>query len=191
VIAALKAGGAPAMGFVNGVQLEREPASAPVLGKWRAAGLTLGNHGWSHANLDQLSDAQFLAELEKNEPILAARMGAADLRWFRYPFLSEAATDPARRARIRKLLAERGYKVATVTMDFSDWAYNDAYARCVASGVFCPTICRNRLTTNTVVLGLSAFVRKPVRSAAMSESAATGWLGKSSSWRLRSMVTPR
>ena len=134
VIAALKAGGAPAMGFVNGVQLEREPASAPVLGKWRAAGLTLGNHGWSHANLDQLSDAQFLAELEKNEPILAARMGAADWRWFRYPFPSETATETARRARSRKLLAARGYKDATVTMDFSDWAYNDAYARCVARG---------------------------------------------------------
>lgn len=134
VIAALKAGGAPAMGFVNGVQLEREPASALVLDKWRAAGLTLGNHGWSHANLNDLSDAQFLSELERNEPILKAKMGAADWRWFRYPFLSEASADPARRARIRKLLADRGYKVAAVTMDFSDWAYNDTYARCVARG---------------------------------------------------------
>ncbi|MFS2110999.1 GDSL-type esterase/lipase family protein [Sphingomonas sp. Sphisp140] len=134
IVAALKAGGAPAMGFINGVQLEREPASAPVLDKWRAAGLTLGNHGWSHANLNDLSDAQFLSELEKNEPILKAKMGTADWRWFRYPFLSEASADPAKRARIRKLLAERGYKVATVTMDFSDWAFNNAYARCVAKG---------------------------------------------------------
>lgn len=134
IIAALKAGGAPAMGFINGVQLTNEPASAPVLDKWRAAGLTLGNHGWSHANLDQLSDEQFLSELEKNEPILKARMGAADWHWFRYPFLSEAAANPERRAHIRKLLADRGYKVATVTMDFSDWAYNNAYARCVVKG---------------------------------------------------------
>lgn len=134
IIAALKAGGAPAIGFINGVQLTNEPASAPVLDKWRAAGLTLGNHGWSHANLDQLSDAQFLSELEKNEPILKAKAGATDWHWFRYPFLAEAAANPERRARIRKLLAERGYKVATVTMDFSDWAYNNAYARCVAKG---------------------------------------------------------
>jgi len=134
IISALKAGGAPAMGFINGVQLEREPASAPVLDKWRAAGLPLGNHGWSHANLDDLSDAQFLSELEKNEPILKAKMGTADWRWFRYPFLSEASAAPAKRARIRKLLAERGYKVATVTMDFSDWAFNNTYARCVAKG---------------------------------------------------------
>jgi len=134
IIAALKAGGAPATGFVNGIQLEREPASAPVLDKWRAAGLTLGNHGWSHANLNDLSDAQFLAELEKNEPILKAKMGTADWRWFRYPFLSEASADPAKRARVRRLLAERGYKVAAVTMDFSDWAYNNTYARCIAKG---------------------------------------------------------
>ncbi|MDQ0251308.1 lysophospholipase L1-like esterase [Sphingomonas kyeonggiensis] len=134
IIAALKAGNAPVMGFINGVQLEREPASAPVLDKWRAAGLPLGNHGWSHANLNDLSDAQFLSELEKNEPILKAKMGTADWRWFRYPFLSEASADPAKRARIRKLLAERGYKVATVTMDFSDWAFNNTYARCVAKG---------------------------------------------------------
>jgi lysophospholipase L1-like esterase len=134
IIAALKAGGAPAMGFINGVQLQNEPASAPVLDKWRAAGLGLGNHGWSHANLDQLTDAQFLSELEKNEPILKAKMGKADWRWFRYPFLSEASADPERRARIRKLLADRGYKVAAVTMGFSDWAYNDTYARCLAKG---------------------------------------------------------
>ncbi|MBB4097637.1 GDSL-type esterase/lipase family protein [Sphingomonas kyeonggiensis] len=134
IIAALKAGGAPATGFINGVQLEREPASAPVLDKWRGAGLMLGNHGWSHANLNDLSDAQFLTELEKNEPILKAKMGAADWRWFRYPFLSEASADPAKRTRVRKLLAARGYKVAAVTMDFSDWAYNDTYARCVARG---------------------------------------------------------
>lgn len=134
IIAALKAGGAPAMGFINGVQLTNEPASAPVLDKWRAAGLTLGNHGWSHANLNDLTDQQFLAELEKNEPILKARAGTTDWRWFRYPFLSEASADPERRARIRKLLAGKGYKVAAVTMDFSDWAYNNAYARCVAKG---------------------------------------------------------
>lgn len=134
IIAALKSGGAPAMGFINGIQLTNEPASAPVLDKWRAAGLTLGNHGWSHANLDQLTDEQFLAELDKNEPILKAKMGAADWRWFRYPFLSEATANPERRVRIRKLLAGRGYKVATVTMDFSDWAYNNAYARCIAKG---------------------------------------------------------
>jgi lysophospholipase L1-like esterase/peptidoglycan/xylan/chitin deacetylase (PgdA/CDA1 family) len=134
IIAALKAGGAPAFGFVNGVLIDREPASAPVLGAWRKAGLPLGNHGWSHANLGEISDDQFVAELTRNEPLLAARMGTEDWHWFRYPFLAEASNDPARRARIRGLLAAHGYKVAPVTMNFDDWAYNDVYARCVGKG---------------------------------------------------------
>lgn len=132
-IAALKAANAPAAGFINGVQIEREPDSAAVLGLWRAAGLTLGNHGWSHANLDDLTDARFAEELARNEPLLAAKMGAQDWRWFRYPFLSEGKA-PERRARIRRLLADKGYKVASVTIDFGDWAYNDSYARCMAKG---------------------------------------------------------
>jgi lysophospholipase L1-like esterase len=134
IIAALKAAHAPATGFVNGVQTEREPASTPVLKLWRDAGFPLGNHGWSHANLDQITDAQFAEELTKNEPLLQSLMGKKDWHWFRYPFLAEGGADPARRARIRKLLADKGYKVAPVTMGFDDWAYNDAYARCVAKG---------------------------------------------------------
>jgi lysophospholipase L1-like esterase/peptidoglycan/xylan/chitin deacetylase (PgdA/CDA1 family) len=134
IINALKAANAPAMGFINGVQTEREPASVPVLAKWRAAGFPLGNHGWSHANLDQLTDEQFVSELKRNEPILQSLMGGQDWHWFRYPFLSEGGSDPAKRARVRALLGANGYKVAPVTMDFSDWAYNDTYARCVAKG---------------------------------------------------------
>jgi len=134
IIAALRAAHAPATGFVNGVATEREPASTPVLKLWRDAGFPLGNHGWSHANLDQISDAQFAEELAKNEPLLQSLMGGADWHWFRYPFLAEGGADPARRARIRTLLADKGYKVAPVTMGFDDWAYNDAYARCVAKG---------------------------------------------------------
>jgi peptidoglycan/xylan/chitin deacetylase (PgdA/CDA1 family) len=132
IIAALRDAHAPAFGFVNGVLLEREPASAPVLDAWRKAGLPLGNHGWSHANLGAITDDQFAEELTRNEPLLQARMGKADWHWFRYPFLAEAGNDPERRARIRRLLASHGYKVAPVTMDFSDWSYSEPYARCVA-----------------------------------------------------------
>lgn len=134
ITGALRAARAPATGFINGARIEREPETAPVLDVWRAAGLPLANHGWSHAGLDAISDDRFAEELAKNEPLLREKMGKADWRWFRYPFLAEARADPERRARIRQLLASKGYKVAAVTMDFSDWAYNDAYARCMAMG---------------------------------------------------------
>jgi lysophospholipase L1-like esterase len=134
IIKALKDAGAPAMGFINGVQTEREPDSVPVLANWRNAGFPLGNHGWSHANLDALTDDQFVGELRQNEPLLRSLMGNQDWHWFRYPFLSEGGADAPKRARIRGLLAANGYKVAPVTMDFGDWAYNDTYARCMAKG---------------------------------------------------------
>jgi hypothetical protein len=45
ITAALRdAGLPPTWGFVNAAQIEREPASAPVLDLWREAGFPLGNH---------------------------------------------------------------------------------------------------------------------------------------------------
>src|SRR3982751_4371914 len=46
MIAALKAEGVPAYGFVNAAKIEENPASGAALANWRAAGLKLGNHGW-------------------------------------------------------------------------------------------------------------------------------------------------
>lgn len=132
IIAALQEEGATATGFINGVHIQNEPESAEVLKLWRAAGLPLGNHGWSHANLGDISDAQFEEELRKNEPLLAELMAGQDWKWFRYPFLAEAGADPERRARIRRLLARHSYKIAPVTMDFMDWAYVAPYQRCLA-----------------------------------------------------------
>lgn len=133
IIAALKADNVPSYGFINGVQTEREPASTPVLAEWVAAGLPLGNHTWTHANLKDLTPQLFEDEIAENEPLLARFDPKGDWHWFRYPFLSEGET-PEKRAAIRSYLAQHGYHVAEVTMSFDDWAYNDVYARCVAKG---------------------------------------------------------
>lgn len=132
IISALREAGAPPIyGFVNGVRLEQEPASAPVLDAWRAAGFPLGNHTWSHPNLNALPVQDFEAEIARNEPLLTDKMGGADWRWFRYPFLAEG-DHPDKRAAIRGFLAGRDYRVAAVTMSFADFAYNEPYARCMA-----------------------------------------------------------
>lgn len=60
----------PVYGFVNGVAIEREPASAPMLKEWRDAGFQLGNHTWSHMNLNTNSAAEWEADLQKDEPVL-------------------------------------------------------------------------------------------------------------------------
>ncbi len=133
VAALADAGAGPTTGFINAASLEEQPEDRAVLEVWRAAGNSLGNHGWSHANLDTVGAEAFAAELARNEPVLARLAGDTDWRWFRYPFLAEGQV-PAVRRSAREALRERGYKVASVTMDFSDWAFNEPYARCRTQG---------------------------------------------------------
>ena len=63
----------PTYGFVSGVRIEEHPAAA-VLDAWRASGGPLGNHGWSHMNLDQDALEEFEADVNRNEPLLSSRM---------------------------------------------------------------------------------------------------------------------
>lgn len=135
VIAALKAAGVPRVyGFINGAKLGSEPGTDAVLKAWRDAGFPLGNHGWAHLGVSQIDEARFESELTQNEPILQSLGRGRDWRWFRFPFLDEAANDPARRAASRAWLAAHRYKIAAVTASFGDYAFNDPYARCAARG---------------------------------------------------------
>lgn len=132
IISAMKqAGLPPAFGFVNGAAAQNEPLSAPVLHQWRDAGLPLGNHTWSHMNLNQHSLAEWEADVLRNEPLLQSLMGSQDWRWLRFPFLAEGDT-PEKREGARRFLDQHHYKIAGVTMSFADYLYNEPYARCVA-----------------------------------------------------------
>jgi len=124
----------PVYGFVNGAALERHPEDRAALEAWVAAGNPVGNHTRTHPDLHRLSVDAYLADLDANEPLLRElEHGADDRTWkvFRYPFLEEG-TDLATRARIRAQILARGYRIAQVTVDFYDWAYNAPYARCLA-----------------------------------------------------------
>ena len=88
-----------------------------------AAGLPLGNHTWSHPNLNQLTAARVRARrspttsrcLRSSNP---AATGSGSVTRF-----SRKGDDPAKRAEVRKYLAGRGYKIAAVTTDFGDWQW--------------------------------------------------------------------
>ena len=133
ILAAFKAAGVPEVyGFVNGFNLEREPGSDSALTAWTAAGYPLGNHTWSHRNLNQIGAQEFESELTRNEATLK-RFGGGELRrWLRFPYLVEG--NAAKRDSVRAILARHGYRIAAVTMDYSDWQWNDAFVRCMAPG---------------------------------------------------------
>jgi hypothetical protein len=51
-------------------------------------------------------------------------------RVYRYPFMEEGAM-LAKRDAVRSYLFKKGYRIAEVTVDYDDWAWNAAYTRCV------------------------------------------------------------
>jgi len=132
-VGAFKAHGVPeAFGFVNAGKLAREPGAAAALDAWRAAGHPLGNHGHDHMALSKTASlAAWQADVTGGEPAIAARMAGQDWHWFRYPFLDGGDT-PALRGDAQAWLAQRGYRIAAVSVSFDDWAYTEAYARCAS-----------------------------------------------------------
>ena len=131
IIATLKAANAPQVyGFINAAKLEQVPQDRAVLEEWRAAGYLLGNHTWSHMSLTDNTVGAFEKDIAANEPALRSLMGKEDWHWFRYPYLWEGESLDKRNA-VRAYLKDHGYRVAQVTLDFEDYAWNEPYARCV------------------------------------------------------------
>jgi cellulose synthase/poly-beta-1,6-N-acetylglucosamine synthase-like glycosyltransferase/peptidoglycan/xylan/chitin deacetylase (PgdA/CDA1 family) len=134
VIATLKRHGvAGAVGFVNGDQLSVESWRAAIIGRWLAAGYSIGNHTLSHVDLDRSDVATYLKDVELNEEVLSHYLGATAPKLFRYPYLHEGDT-PAKRRAVRAGLHSRGYKITPATINFSDWIWNEAYVRCLTRG---------------------------------------------------------
>ena len=130
ILAALKNAAMPEVyGFINAGKLEAHPEDMAVLKLWREAGQPLANHTYSHMNLNENPVALFEGDIERNEPALKSLMEAGDWHWFRYPYLNEGDTLEKRREARRYLEAHR-YRIAQVTLDFEDYAWNGPYERC-------------------------------------------------------------
>ena len=121
----------PVYGFINSKKLEGSVDGAEALKLWAAAE-PVGNHTYTHMDLEQNPPEAFERDIEQNEPSLEllAPVGG-DWHWLRYPYLHEGDTVEKRRA-VRDYLKAHGYKIAQVTLDWEDYLWNGAYARCVA-----------------------------------------------------------
>jgi peptidoglycan/xylan/chitin deacetylase (PgdA/CDA1 family) len=131
VLAILKKRRVPAVyGFVNAKKLEGNADGAEALKLWAAAE-PVGNHTYSHMDLEQNPVAAFEREIEENEPALELLEAKDNWHWLRYPYLHEGETVEKRRA-VREYLKAHGYRIAQVTIDWEDYLWNFAYARCAA-----------------------------------------------------------
>jgi peptidoglycan/xylan/chitin deacetylase (PgdA/CDA1 family) len=120
--------GVPLIGFVNAGRAESlsDADLQAVLKIWLDHGATLGNHTWSHPDLNEVPLEKYEADLLRGEPAVVQALGHRPV-YFRHPFL-HAGQDAATRRGLEQFLAAHGYRIAPVTLDNSDWMFAAVYA---------------------------------------------------------------
>ena len=97
IISILKRHAVPEVyGFVNGGQIRENPDHMDILRMWVEAGLRVGNHTFAHPNLNRVSAADYIGDIERNEAMLVEVAGPLWGRVFRYPTSTRAT--PSRSA---------------------------------------------------------------------------------------------
>ncbi len=137
LLAELKEYRIPAIGFVNEDKLDRGQFNqrVDILKMWVNAGYPLGNHTYSHVDIDSTPlaayELNFLRGEEVTQPLMLSR-GMRE-RYFRYPFLDVGETQETERA-FRRFLARQGYAIAPVTIDNQEYMFAAVYAHALATG---------------------------------------------------------
>lgn len=131
LLRSIKAHRVPAFGLVvEGRLCERERNALPgLLNMWLDAGLDLGNHSFSHFDLNDTPLARYQADVVRGETVTAGLLAQRGkrLRYFRHPFL-HAGKDLKTRTAFEKFLVGRGYRIAPVTIDNQEWVFAEVYA---------------------------------------------------------------
>jgi peptidoglycan-N-acetylglucosamine deacetylase len=138
LIGTLKRNDVPVIGFVNEGKLHHRlgdqsrpdevDARTAVLKLWVDAGFELGNHTYSHLDMFKASAEKFEQDLIAGEQVTQKLLAAKGmkLRYFRHPFLNTGASLEMNSA-FDKILADRNYIVAPVTLDNQDYVFAALY----------------------------------------------------------------
>jgi peptidoglycan/xylan/chitin deacetylase (PgdA/CDA1 family) len=122
----------PVIGFVNeGRAVDFGPEGVrEVLELWLDAGAELGNHSYSHLNINRVPLVEYTADVTRGEPLVRAALAARGrtLRYFRHPFLFTGPTAEIK-AGLQAFLDAAGYVVAPVTLDNADYMFASLYTR--------------------------------------------------------------
>ena len=118
--------------YINSQITETSNQNQELLEHWIEAGHFLANHNYWHSDLNNTDVELFIAGIERNQKLIS-RFPSAPTKLFRYPYLKEGNTATKRDA-IRKYLADNNFKIAPVTVNFNDWAWNRTYAKISKNG---------------------------------------------------------
>ena len=136
ILSALRLRHAPATGFVvqKGVEDLGPTAAIEILRNWTRGNFDLGNHTYSHQDANQLSLTELEDEIIKGETSFVPLMKQAGKKpeFFRFPMNHTGETEQ-KRGKVAAFLSQRGYRVATSTIDNSDYVFNAAYVPMLAA----------------------------------------------------------
>ncbi len=134
----LKSKRVPVTGFVNERKLYQDDHSVEriaILKLWIDAGFDLGNHTYSHQRLFATPLEKFKEDVIIGEKVSAKLLAGKGMkmRYFRHPYLNTGRDLASKRA-FEQFLAGRGYTIAPVTIDNSEWIFARVYADAKAKG---------------------------------------------------------
>lgn len=123
----------PTVAFVNESKLheggEQELAArTALLEQWLDAGAELGNHMYSHPDINVVPIEEYKRDLLRGEEITRPLMRehGMTLRYFRHPYL-HAGKEAHVKAELERFLREQDYTIAPVTIDNDEWIFASAY----------------------------------------------------------------
>ncbi|MDR3004166.1 MAG: polysaccharide deacetylase family protein [Acidovorax sp.] len=108
-------------------------AGLALVRNWGLQGHAVGNHTASHRSLADpaLSLQDFIADVEQADASLRTMPQWTPM--LRFPYLKEGDT-LEKRDGLRRWMQSAGYRAAPVSIDASDWYYNQVYAAWLAQG---------------------------------------------------------
>ena len=129
----------PVLGVVTEQKLETEgkvdPERVILLQKWLEAGHELGNHGYAHKDINDITLEEYKQEILLGERITRPITEKAGLpyRFFRHPYLS-AGDNLQIRKDLNDFLKEHSYRVAPNTITYQDYTFSGAYEKALRLG---------------------------------------------------------
>jgi peptidoglycan/xylan/chitin deacetylase (PgdA/CDA1 family) len=113
----------PATGFVIGGAVTK--GQFEFLEAFREAGFMLGNHTYTHYNLNQMSAEKYIADIDRADKKLSKFL--TQPKYFRYPYLAEGKKE--KKQRVLDYLQMNHYHIAPVTVDSLDFRFNERLYR--------------------------------------------------------------
>ncbi len=108
----------PATGFVIANSIAK--GQWELLEEFRNNGYEIGNHTYSHANLNYVSADKYIENIDKADKILQPIM--TQPKYFRYPGLAEGKGE--KKQAVQDYLIANQYVIAPVTVDSKDYKFN-------------------------------------------------------------------